>query len=744
MVVAAAGADNLITQDLVTDGNATATRLGGGNAEVYVAQTGGTCDANGDRINVTSNQAWLTIASPGYVNVTGCGTGNAQSLGYSVTAAAPLAGVALVTGSEHVNDPEIGTSGGNNDFTVTVVPRAPASLTATATTTPSVSVAWPTSLDETAADFSYLLERKAGAGAYAALTTVNATGSATYNHSDTAVTAGTAYCYRVRARYNAGGGTNVTSGFTSEQCATPTAAPADTTPPVISYVLTPGSPDGNDDWYKSNVALVWTVTEAESPGSLVKTGCVNQNITTDQAATTYSCSATSTGGSASAVSVTIKRDATAPTAETTLYAAANGSNGWYTIAPAWTTAGSDTLSGLASSTCETGTYSGGEGTGLTVSGTCTDNAGNTASDASPPFKYDATGPSATLAVTAGTEGSNGWYTSDVTVSTSGSDTVSNPTTCSADQSQSTETTGQALNGSCMNAAGLTTLATSLTVKLDKSAPGVVYTSQSPSANAAGWNKTDVVATFTATDTISGFAGPSTTKTGTSTSSGEGAAVSVDSPAFVDLAGNTAAAGAAKKSFKIDMTAPTLTWAGGPAAGSSHYFGFLPAAPTCTTVDPLYSGPAGCTVADYSPAVGPHEMIATALDVAGNSYIEKRTYTVLAWTLNGFYQPVDMNNVLNTVKNGSTVPLKFEVFAGSTELTDPAAVKTLASVQITCNASAPVDEVEMVATGGTSLRYDSTGGQFIYNWKTPSTAGNCYRVTMTTQDDSSLVAFFKLK
>ncbi len=38
-------------------------------------------------------------------------------------------------------------------------------------------------------------------------------------------------------------------------------------------------------------------------------------------------------------------------------------------------------------------------------------------------------------------------------------------------------------------------------------------------------------------------------------------------------------------------------------------------------------------------------------------------------MKGFYAPVDVNGVLNTVKGGSTVPLKFEVFAGSTELTD---------------------------------------------------------------------------
>ena len=38
-------------------------------------------------------------------------------------------------------------------------------------------------------------------------------------------------------------------------------------------------------------------------------------------------------------------------------------------------------------------------------------------------------------------------------------------------------------------------------------------------------------------------------------------------------------------------------------------------------------------------------------------------------------------------------------------------------------------VEFTTTGGTSLRYDFTAGQFIQNWKTPKKPGACYQVTM---------------
>ena len=138
---------------------------------------------------------------------------------------------------------------------------------------------------------------------------------------------------------------------------------------------------------------------------------------------------------------------------------------------------------------------------------------------------------------------------------------------------------------------------------------------------------------------------------------------------------------------------------------------------------------------------------TFTDITGN--YNNTSGTVIdkigAWTLKGFYQPVDMGSVYNTVKNGSTVPLKFEIFAGSAELTDIAAIQQPLVVSlVSCQSGAVEDVIETVATGGTSLRYDSSGGQFIFNWKTPSTAGKCYRVTMTALDGSSIVAFFKLK
>ena len=121
-----------------------------------------------------------------------------------------------------------------------------------------------------------------------------------------------------------------------------------------------------------------------------------------------------------------------------------------------------------------------------------------------------------------------------------------------------------------------------------------------------------------------------------------------------------------------------------------------------------------------------------------------TFKINPFRLGGFYQPVDMNGVVNTVKAGSTVPLKFELFSGSTELTSTTAVKSFAAATVSCSTTATLDDVEVTTTGGTSLRYDTTGGQFIQNWQTPKTAGACIKVTMTAADGSQLGALFKLK
>lgn len=113
---------------------------------------------------------------------------------------------------------------------------------------------------------------------------------------------------------------------------------------------------------------------------------------------------------------------------------------------------------------------------------------------------------------------------------------------------------------------------------------------------------------------------------------------------------------------------------------------------------------------------------------------------------GFYAPVNpIAGFLNVAKGGSTVPLKFEVHVNGVEQTSTIGLQ-LTIQAITCDTSAPLDELEAAApSGGTTLRYDADAGYFVQNWKVPKTPGACYMVRMTTEADGlALTARFKVK
>ena len=117
----------------------------------------------------------------------------------------------------------------------------------------------------------------------------------------------------------------------------------------------------------------------------------------------------------------------------------------------------------------------------------------------------------------------------------------------------------------------------------------------------------------------------------------------------------------------------------------------------------------------------------------------------ALTVSGFFQPVDMGGVVNTVKGGSTVPLKFMVSQAGVAQTSTSVVASFTQREVACGGSSAIapDDI-IVTTGGTSLRYDATAGQFIQNWQTPKLPGTCYVVTVTLVDGTAISANFMLK
>lgn len=206
------------------------------------------------------------------------------------------------------------------------------------------------------------------------------------------------------------------------------------------------------------------------------------------------------------------------------------------------------------------------------------------------------------------------------------------------------------------------------------------------------------------------------------------------------------------------SAPVVTWSDTQIVdGASFVFGTVPAAPTCTATED--GAPVSCVVTGYSTAVGTQVLTATGYGSDGlTNTVENRTYTVTAWTLKGFYKPVKAN-VVNKVKAGSTVPLKFKV-SGTAGAPASSVVSSITAQQYDCISLAPMGSPVSVTKNQKGLKLRYYDRSFHQNWKTPKLpkkvavtkvkgkkpvlAGPCYVVTVTTADASTLSAKFQLK
>jgi hypothetical protein len=214
------------------------------------------------------------------------------------------------------------------------------------------------------------------------------------------------------------------------------------------------------------------------------------------------------------------------------------------------TAGDD-LSGIASVSPDATLSS--EGAGQSVTGTVTDQAGNTASISLDEINIDKTAPTIAATRAAGSEANSyGWNNSDVTVQFTAGDDLSGIASVSPDATLSSEGAGQSVTGTVTDQAGNTASITLDEINIDKTAP-TISGGISSADSTTGWYNTTTgapVAQYTASDDGAGLASDAT---GAFTFA-EGTGLS-HTFTVTDKAGNSNSVSFAD--IKVDLTMPVI-------------------------------------------------------------------------------------------------------------------------------------------------------------------------------------------
>jgi hypothetical protein len=173
-------------------------------------------------------------------------------------------------------------------------------------------------------------------------------------------------------------------------------------------------PSNCSEWHRAPVTVSWSH------------GCGPTTISQDTGGTAVSCQVSDPEGTVTST-VIVKKDGSPPGVRIAVDREPDN-NGWYNHAVRFEFSGDEGLSGI-SSCSPTATYSGPDSGTATVSGSCTDGAGNVGSG-SVRFQYDGTAPAVDGKADRGPD-ANGWYNRAVTVTFTGSDPTSGVHICTA-------------------------------------------------------------------------------------------------------------------------------------------------------------------------------------------------------------------------------------------------------------------------------------------------------------------------
>jgi hypothetical protein len=186
----------------------------------------------------------------------------------------------------------------------------------------------------------------------------------------------------------------------------------------------------------------------------------------------------------------------------------------------------------------------------------------------------------------------------------------------------------------------------------------------------------------------------------------------------------------------DTTAPTIAFHADVTALATSGSGAI-VTYTLPTASDVVDGPVTVTCTPASGAqfaLGSTTVNCSATDSHGNTATSSFK-VIVSYNFTGFFKPVDNLPIINVVKAGQAIPVKFSL--GGNMGLNIFAANYPASGSIACT-TGPVDAVEETVTaGGSTLSYDATTGQYIYVWKTDKAwAASCRQLVVKLADGTS--------
>jgi large repetitive protein len=316
----------------------------------------------------------------------------------------------------------------------------------------------------------------------------------------------------------------------------------DSTAPQVTAA--PGRAANANGWY--NAPLSVTFTGGDATSGVEACDAAKTYSGPDNAAAAVSGTCVDRAGNGGSAALPVKYDATAPQTNATPSRPANA-NGWHNAPVTVTFAATDATAGVEG--CDPAkSYAGPDSAAGTVTGACSDKAGNVAS-AVLPLKYDATAPQVGAAASR-PPNANGWHNAPVSVSFSGIDVTAGIDSCDGQKTYSgPDNVAATVSGSCRDKAG-NNAGTSFALKYDATAPQVTA-APGRAANANGWYNAPLAVSFTGGDATSLIDSCEAAKT----YSGPDNAAAAVSGSCLDRAGNT---GSASFPLKYDATGPQAT------------------------------------------------------------------------------------------------------------------------------------------------------------------------------------------